>query len=95
MRNKQSKHSFWEITGKRLSAGFYYGICLVLFLFIIGPLWTMNLQGGFESARESVVFYFFPTAQRAYDYGAAHFDANTPADYDIHQAQKYFTEFPS
>ncbi len=92
MKNKQSKRSYWKITGKRVSVALYYGVCLMLFLFIMGPLWALNLRGGFESARESVVFYFFPSAQRAYDYGALHFDANTPADYDIHKAQMYFTQ---
>lgn len=39
---------------------------------------------------ETVSFALFPSAQKAYDYGVFHFDAENPRYYDLPLAQTYF-----
>ena len=61
-------------------------LAAALFLVVVVPL---ILPFAVNKA-EDISYYFFPSAQRAYQYGVAHFSVADPGDYDLNRAEDFF-----
>ena len=70
----------FDITRARLVYGLVILFCAALYL--------ADIRGVLERAREDVTFAVAPSAQRAYDYGARHFDAMDAREYDLNRTDR-------
>ncbi|HVM73615.1 MAG TPA: tetratricopeptide repeat protein [Candidatus Paceibacterota bacterium] len=60
--------------------------------FLVGGPYTNPVKVFFTDVKEDVMYTFFPSAERAYDYGDVHLNPNDPSDYDIARAEFFFNQ---
>jgi len=63
---------------------------LVIVLVILLLISAQKANGPLSTLIENTLFIINPTAERAFEYGSRHFDAQKPKLYDVEKARRYF-----
>lgn len=70
----------------------HIGSLVLLSVAVLVLLRWSSLAGYANAAYENLTYVSAPSAERAYTYGARHFDAQRAQDYDIARAEYFFNE---